>query len=452
MRPAANGEDIANLSFGGGSNNANTMIVSDAVGYQDYFENLIFQAGSNGNDYSTREIIWRGNPSGSYGTFNNHMSNILFLDLGPNTSPNDTTPSVYFSYAGCVMQASKISMARRGFLIRPPQYGCTISIDQLYSQGNSTPIIFVYGDSGGTPGIGVDMKNIIFDTTAQAGVANLYNTNMTLRVANSNLPSSQGAWTNGPNIVTTGVGPTGTTGTISGINTNFALDGTFGTSSTTGYPQQKFNTAMALGQGYPFFTMDSPGAAPTCSVATAPPGPPYSQARTWTMVYAPIYPNGGEGSLSLQAVSGCTSDGTTQQVTYTAPAAIPGATSLQWYYNNAGNLFGANCSSSTLTTCVVSVSNGVSAPGLTAGGQAGIKGQLAWSNIFDLGQYIDTPEETPPANPATGYQRWFPSNVTHKFACLTSTGGDCSPSPSLYVQTFTGDSTASLPILARQGL
>ena len=42
--------------------------------------------------------------------------------------------------------------------------------------------------------------------------------------------------------------------------------------------------------------------------------------------------------------------------------------------------------------------------------------------------YLDVQGITTPANPPTGFQRWYASTSTSQFACLTSTGGNCAPS------------------------
>lgn len=49
--------------------------------------------------------------------------------------------------------------------------------------------------------------------------------------------------------------------------------------------------------------------------------------------------------------------------------------------------------------------------------------------IIEAVNFVDFNEVSPPPNPAAGDQRWFASNVTHRIACITSTGADCTTTP-----------------------
>lgn len=44
-------------------------------------------------------------------------------------------------------------------------------------------------------------------------------------------------------------------------------------------------------------------------------------------------------------------------------------------------------------------------------------------------QFLDHNEIAVPANPAAGVQRWYASSVTHRMACVNSTGSDCTTTP-----------------------
>lgn len=50
--------------------------------------------------------------------------------------------------------------------------------------------------------------------------------------------------------------------------------------------------------------------------------------------------------------------------------------------------------------------------------------------IIEAVNYVDYNEVVTPTNPASGDQRWFASLVTHRMACITSTGADCTTTPS----------------------
>jgi hypothetical protein len=57
---------------------------------------------------------------------------------------------------------------------------------------------------------------------------------------------------------------------------------------------------------------------------------------------------------------------------------------------------------------------------------------------FNLGG-VDILEIATPANPAAGYERWYPSSATHQFACLTSGGISCAPGS--FYQTIQANGT-----------
>lgn len=49
------------------------------------------------------------------------------------------------------------------------------------------------------------------------------------------------------------------------------------------------------------------------------------------------------------------------------------------------------------------------------------------TNYFQISQYQDVAETAAPANPASGFERWFANSGTHLMSCLTSAGGNCAP-------------------------
>ena len=85
--------------------------------------------------------------------------------------------------------------------------------------------------------------------------------------------------------------------------------------------------------------------------------------------------------------------------------------------NNAtANSIGQNYQLSTLSGAAFCVNCFSSAYNFAVNGSSGFL------------SYLDVQGITTPANPPTGFQRWYASTSTSQFACLTSTGGNCAPS------------------------
>lgn len=196
-----------------------------------------------------------------------------------------------------------------------------------------------------------------------------------------------------------------------------------------------------IGPNSSIYTDPGIPSAPTCTTITA--GPPFPAAGTYSFVLNAFFPNGGLG-LSSPASNSCTVNGTTQQITITY-SLIPGATGYSWTFDgvNFVNVNGVNCVHTTLPPTTSWTFEGGScgfnsAPNWPGGGLAGFSGGIGWSNVFNLGQYMDALLlTTPPANPASSKLRTYADNSTLRLTCLTSTGANC-----LFPWTF-GALTAS---------
>ena len=174
-------------------------------------------------------------------------------------------------------------------------------------------------------------------------------------------------------------------------NSTILADGLY---SVAGGAQALFqvNEHIVLGAGFSLFTNALQPAAPTCSVATA--GPPYTEAGTWYISYAPVWQNGGIGTLSAPSASACSSNGTTQQITVIIPSAIPGAAGYIFYVNRnaATGGFGVatpsgGCSvpGSTRLSTVIAGNCGYSAASNAGGGPAGITNGNVYATDFVMG-------------------------------------------------------------------
>jgi hypothetical protein len=56
---------------------------------------------------------------------------------------------------------------------------------------------------------------------------------------------------------------------------------------------------------------------------------------------------------------------------------------------------------------------------------SGIQGGAIWSNTYNILQYVDVTETSVPANPATGFERWYSNAITHQLSCILPSGASC---------------------------
>jgi hypothetical protein len=389
--------NMSHLNLGGGNPSQNVVMLFDDNGGWETFKNVQCNTGFGGADYSSRCIVARGSSDGAFGDFGGDFDNFLVNDMNPSQYNTDETPAIYFSYSLSGSHFTRLHIQRRGMLFRIPSTGGSLLLDDVYTQGNMNPMVVYDNDLNATIHTLLRMTHVVFDTTGHAGIVNLRGPQTDVidaTVANTTWPGSTGegnnaggSWINGPNIFVNGIGYKNGVGSIGSISTN---DGVFATNGAAlGYPQQSFNTSMKIGSAYPFFTQDSPGDAPTCVVA--PGGPPYTAANAgWNLIYAPIYPNGGTGAGSKTGTACASTNGSSQQATVSIPAQIPGAVGMMWF--NASNsaqvgCIGGNTLTTTLTSCVINTYYGppASAP---SSGPSGMRGPMAWTNQFYLGQFM----------------------------------------------------------------
>jgi len=278
--------------------------------------------------------------------------------------------------------------------------------------------------------VGLNVIGIIEDTGAQPIVTHLGQGFLQLGISASTPSSGIPQITGTSILVTNGLNP----GPQQGVNTSYVAqgnglinDGTY--NSNQGL--QQFYMQTDLGPGYSFFTDPSIGgpiAAPTCAVITA--GPPFPSAGAHSFSYSAIYPNGGQ-SLVSPISNSCTVDGATQQINISIPALVSDA-SYNWYFdgNNLPEVNGVSCvhttPAGTLTWTWQGQTCGFnSQPNLAGGGLAGVKNNFLWSDIYLLGKYADIFETPTPANPTSGFERWFANSATHQLSCILPSGASC---------------------------
>jgi len=385
--------NLNRVALGGSNQNQNVVYLEDGNGAWNVWRDVQCNTGWSVNDYGSRCIVARGNSDGSAGDFNTYYENVLLNDFGRSApGESDETPSMYLSYSLMGSKLVHFSMQHRGILIRPPASGSGLVINGLYSQGGENPMVTYVNDINGTIWNALHMDQVVFDTTAVAGIVNL--TGRQTDIINVDIHTSagpgftgegnggQGPWINGPNIFVNGLGYKNG---VSSVYNGVAQDGIFGNGTTSGaYPQQRFGVSTAISPAFPLYTQDaSPPAVATCAVTAA--GPPYTQANAgWWIYYAPIYPNGGTGTVSKLGTACAATNGRTQQATVTITA-IPGAIGTMWYNSDGVQMA---CYSQTVTTCVLNQKYGPGAPQITAGGPTGMRGPMAWTNQFYLGQWM----------------------------------------------------------------
>ena len=391
------GVSLRHLNFNGGSPSQNLLMLYDDNGGWETLENVQCNTGAGQPaDYSSRCIVARGSKEGAFGDFGVNATNFLVNDMNPNPYNTDETPAIYMSYSLTNDRWNRLSMQRRGMLLRPPTTGVLMEINELYSQGGMNPMLVVHDDQNATISVTLKMSHFTFDTTGHAGLVNLpgpQRANIVASISDTTSPGSTGegnlgigSWIDGPGIFVNGLAYKNGIG-YGYIWTN---DGVFATAGAVqGYPQETFNTSVKIGSPYPLFTQGTPGDAPTCVVAAGTPASPANAG--FNLIYAPIYPNGGSGPVS-KAGTPCTStDGSTLRATVSIPAPIPGAVGMMWFNVNANSAqvscIPGNVFTTTLTSCVVSwpVGSGLSTP---SSGPTGMRGPMLWTNQFYLGQFM----------------------------------------------------------------
>jgi hypothetical protein len=270
-----------------------------------------------------------------------------------------------------------------GIHTRAGTTGGFILADNVYCQGCYMPYFTITGDST-TPAT-VTFRNTTFDTTRIPLVENLGANLTVVADASLNSPSITGSGGAPMNIWLKSV-PFGDTGTPintgqSTTNTFYGVaDGTFG--RVAKFPVDIHNRSVAVGQGYSLYTTTGPFSAPTCPVSA---GGSVPTGFTFQYAYAPIYPNGSEGTLSQLCTAVPSAGNQTVTLDWTA---LPGVTKYTLYRGAVGFSAVKLDNSDIVGTHYVdtlAIPNGASAPQSAGGGPSGLHSGLVWGQTLQLG-------------------------------------------------------------------
>ena len=341
------------------------------------------------------------------------------------------TPAVLFKSNG-EMNIDNVQMCCRGFLIAADGTSFDFKMRQEI-QSLSEPLISIYSSESGSPSADIILEDIVEDTGAQPIISNFFNKNFyggLVDMRNVNPPGSGVSAVSGAPFASVHLSTSPMSKAQVGQNINFSM---------TGQNGQTYLSDTIISPLNSVYVADAPGAAPTCStVAGAPIGQLLNPA---TFFYQAVYPGGGQGMPSANSSAACGSDGSTNHVQVVIPASIPGAIAYNIFSNTpvvsqyGVASPGAGCASPSTAALTnnLSIYCGGGTTIYTTGGPSGLSKTKGWAPLF---QMVERP--TPP-NPDAGTQYWYGNIATHKLACITSSGADCSPSPSSSVSSITGD-------------
>jgi hypothetical protein len=339
------------------------------------FTKMAFLGSPSGADFSCVPAIafTQGNAGAT-------ASGLYFEDILTKGSAQGWAPLIMTKNFGQITFNGVMEAGRGMFFSNCPT--CTISsvnfTAKFENQGPAMPLFTTRGSfvfSGGTNE----------DTGAQPIVAHLGPGPLFLSGVAS-APSSGMSAVVGANIQSIVDG--GLSDSQQGANTsyvNFAngliYDGVYNTNQAISVQ----NAPFMLGPNYSLFTNPGLYPAPTCSVISG--GPLFPAAGSYTFSYLPVYPNGGRG-LASPFSSGCTVNGTSQQIRVTLPGFLTAVSSYIWILpgGNFPNINGVNCVNST-TTALTWVFDGSlcgfnSLPAFSGGGPAGIQNSKVWGDFF----------------------------------------------------------------------
>lgn len=362
------------LNFSQVNTNGATMFVQDFGGVPSAggFREVNFQLGT-GTSYSNMAAMFRGGGAGY------EFTNTALL-ASQNNTLTANTPGIYFNNTGNSVFKT-LSLGGIGVAARVPSTGMYMIAENVYCQGCYQPFFTAIGNAN-TPLV-LATRNSTFDTTNVPFLANLGATTTLYSEVSLFPPSITG--TGSLNLLLSGL-PLGSVGTPININhsttnTSFGVaDGTFG--RVARFPVDVYNRSVTVGQGYSLFTTTGPYAAPTSCVVSAGGAVPVG---TFYYYYAPIFPNGSEGTLSQF----CTATTTTGNQTVTLNwASVAGVTQYTVYrgtsQSNVVKLDNSNITGTSYAD-VLSIPSGASVPQLAGGGPAGLRGSLLWGQTAQIG-------------------------------------------------------------------
>jgi hypothetical protein len=292
-----------------------------------------------------------------------------------------TAPLIQTSGGTGIQSKGQLFLSQRGIWFRPPTPGDVSSFDSIYCQGCITPVVW-----GATPGtcctsLALTIHGLIQDTSFQplfaglGGLAGTVTIDDTIGTGGNN-PNTTG---NGSRIIYT----LQSGATRYGGTTN-ANDGNFGATNGT-YSNEYHNLGVQIGTGYSLFSEGGQPPAPTCTPATG----TLSAVATYSLSYAPRYPNGSDGARSYSCSVLTTTGNRAIQMNWPA---IPGAVGYDtWVGTPPPNQQAKSCFPSQTTTTnsyldtQPSLVCGQSPITTSAGGPVGLNYQQMWTPKLTIG-------------------------------------------------------------------
>jgi hypothetical protein len=382
--PGVSGQncDMRGITIGVGNNPNSLIFMTDAGGANipvGFLDRVQFALGAV-NDYVSCAILMRDiNISGSTQIILNNVT----VAGGPFPQTLKSTAPLIQTSGGSGIEAKGILfMTRRGIWFRPPTTGDMSSFDSIYCEGCIAPNIWagVTGSSGTF--FNLSVNNITQDTSFLPIFVGL----TTGLIGNVTINNTNGAGGSNPSISGNGARLVYTlgSGSFRSGGTNFANDGIYGRAQGT-YSNEVHNLGVQIGTGYSLFSEGGQPPAPTCTPATG----TLSAVATYSLSYAPRYPNGSDGARSYSC-SVLTTTGN-QAIQMNWPA-IPGAVGYDtWVGTPPPNQAAKSCFPSQTTTTnsyldlQPSLVCGGSPIQVSAGGPVGLNYQQMWTPKLTIG-------------------------------------------------------------------
>jgi hypothetical protein len=340
-----------------------------------------------GNGYTSMAYYCIGDHLGGSGVTNSVFRNNSFI-AGQLGFGSMQTPAFYHNGCGSA-SFPQTFFSGKGRFWRPPTPGFAIDVEWYsYSQANYMPYDSVINADGGSiVGTFFQHGQQIFDTTFAPMLAVYTGIRMGV-VSDSATPGGGGGViTTGNGIMETQIGATHD-GSFTGQNTN-QVSGPFGAqvadpvlgyTTTSGVANKAvvlYDADINVDPLYSVHSKEAAPAAPTCPVSAGGSVP----IGTENYQYAFVYPDGGQGTLSV-ACAAITSSGN-QTVTVTAPA---GAVGYAFYRNgvltNVSGCF-VNQTSNNVYTDTFSFTCGTP-QNFPASGPAGMRGNHQWNALLSI--------------------------------------------------------------------
>jgi len=320
----------------GSQANGQTLFLQDSFGSIPgwRFEHVGFLT-SGTSDCTSVHILQREDILGSA------VDNLHYVNFGVGSCPASTdTPVFIRTRKGGIYTFTHVFTFRRGIYFGG---GTDLTADDFYSQGTIDQPKITVGNFGGGTAAAISLNSSVEDTTSEPVLS--YFGGVT---GNATIPTNviTGVTVQGdsPGILMDFTGsvliaiPGQNLNTIQSQAQSILLDGINNTApSFTGSTQ--WDSYFAVGNSYSNFVESAQQAVPTCAVSAGGTVP----IASYVFAVAPVFPSGGEGTMSPRTAT-CTTSSGQQTVTITW-ATVPNAIGYDLYKGAPGSsLFSFQCS------------------------------------------------------------------------------------------------------------